>query len=146
MLRGVPFELTASSSVTQGGIAQCQRAGRARAGDAQAAARVTPDRDLRALPFAQKSGRAGPQPGPPSPSVTWGDPASVDLIDSGVPRVVGLLGRLNKPAYLYRPGQALRRMMIRGHETPVVKLPWASRLAVTATESIGSGIAGSGSV
>ena len=34
--------------------------------------------------------------------------------------------------------------MIRGHETPVVKLPWGLRLAVTATESIGSGIARTG--
>lgn len=35
-------------------------------------------------------------------------------------------------------------MMIRGQETPVVRLPWGSRLAVTATESIGSGIARTG--
>jgi FkbM family methyltransferase len=55
-----------------------------------------------------------------------------------------LQDRLNKPAYLYRPGQLVRRVLVRGKKSPVVKLPWGSRLAVTATESIGSGIARTG--
>ncbi len=52
--------------------------------------------------------------------------------------------RLNKPAYLYRPSQVVRRILIRGNASPVVRLPWGSRLAVTATESIGNGIARTG--
>ena len=52
--------------------------------------------------------------------------------------------RLSKPAYLYRPSQVIRRLLIHGKESPVVTLPWGSRLAVTATESIGSGITRTG--
>lgn len=55
-----------------------------------------------------------------------------------------LLDRLNKPAYIFRPAQALRRLKIRRQPAPVVRMPWGTDLQVTATESVGSGIARTG--
>jgi FkbM family methyltransferase len=52
--------------------------------------------------------------------------------------------RVTLQAYVYRPLQVLQRMRLRGHPHPMVRLPWGHMLQVTATESIGSGIARAG--
>jgi FkbM family methyltransferase len=44
------------------------------------------------------------------------------------------------PAYVWRPGQVLRRLSLRRGRT-LVTLPWGARIEVDASESIGGGIA-----
>lgn len=55
-----------------------------------------------------------------------------------------MFSALAKPAYLYRPQQLVQRVRLGGQAHPLVVLPWGSKLQVTATESIGSGIARAG--